>query len=858
MSSFINLVEELKRIGLAEAEAFDLGIGLDPLLNEFVYNIPSLPDEAKIHRLRTIAEYYKKIYNQSGNVKLAYTETRKWAMQTFVKHHIDKRRKELGLTESEFSDYTKDVYTNIHKEYDSLKKQAQAVLDKSHLKGVKVVKVALSGSYARRTPTEDSDIDIKVYYTGRPVAGSNWDKDSIKSEVAMTLAGNIGGDWGAYDVHAQPLSESLNESIDEGRFTEVYHVAPESQRDSIRKYGLNPRKAPYDISTDGNRLYVFGNFDEARWYRAVQENQPADGVYEPFDIYSLQVSKEALKKDYGLSSGDIGDDSAYSIAPKNIISFKRLTESIDEKEQFFLDRTNKHRALVNKAIDKIVNTGLEWKEFDENELVARGKVHDQSKFEEPEKTPYIDLTWRKKNGQKDTTPEINQATLHHVLDNEHHPEYWNPSEANISKECRDESDKCIDATKMPPLAIAEMVSDWKAMSDELGTNSAREWFEKQRNVRWHFSLEQENLINRLLVALEKDEVKESEDLDKAAAEIQDLINVQANDPIVKDKIEGDYFRGLANGMIVAKACVDGEDPKFVNPDGSIDEAANGQYLYHVTFTKKVPIIKREGLRPLRTSNWVKAGDNRYGKGEIFAFEDASDAVRWAGRMDWEFNTDTGSGKISIIKIRNSGNWEEDTNDPLSHIGSRGRWVKKLEPVPPTDILSSVPVTSEMIKRLVQSRDDSGTSGDMSDILEARNRPLEYQDKNQEVVVHQEWNNASFRYDLEGAGDIFRELCNSYNDPGYVNEKVRRLEYLLERYAQGIHPDDSIETAWEVDKDKMDQMLALWIKQPTVTKEQELAKNLNIELIKGNIPEVRILLRQIKNLKFEDMKLRIKE
>jgi len=40
---------------------------------------------------------------------------------------------------------------------------------------------------------------------------------------------------------------------------------------------------------------------------------------------------------------------------------------------------------------------------------------------------------------------------------------------------------------MPDIAIAEMIADWQAMSEELKKNSAREWFDKQKDVRWHFS-----------------------------------------------------------------------------------------------------------------------------------------------------------------------------------------------------------------------------------------------------------------------------------------------------------------------------------------------------------------------------------
>jgi hypothetical protein len=51
--------------------------------------------------------------------------------------------------------------------------------------------------------------------------------------------------------------------------------------------------------------------------------------------------------------------------------------------------------------------------------------------------------------------------------------------------------------------VIEMVCDWYAMSQELKTNTAREWFNKQKNVRWKFTSIQEELIEKTLTVLEK-------------------------------------------------------------------------------------------------------------------------------------------------------------------------------------------------------------------------------------------------------------------------------------------------------------------------------------------------------------------
>lgn len=185
------------------------------------------------------------------------------------------------------------------------------------------------------------------------------------------------------------------------------------------------------------------------------------------------------------------------------MGFNSLFENIisqDEKEKWFIERTNNHIHLVQGACQKIVDNYPEFKE-----LIEHGKKHDASKFEEPERTPYIELSWRKKEGNKETTDEINKATIHHIKTNSHHPEYHlkDKEEANINSKDRDKSDKVVDVSVMPDLDIAEMVADWQAMSEELKTNTAREWFNKVKDVRWHFSQQQEELIDRLLKVFEE-------------------------------------------------------------------------------------------------------------------------------------------------------------------------------------------------------------------------------------------------------------------------------------------------------------------------------------------------------------------
>lgn len=137
----------------------------------------------------------------------------------------------------------------------------------------------------------------------------------------------------------------------------------------------------------------------------------------------------------------------------------------------------------------------------------------------------------------------------------------------------------------------------------------------------------------------------------------------------------------------------------------LEEKAS-DYLYHVTHTKKVPLIKKKGLLGMQTSNWVKAGDmSRYGSGEIYAFEHPADAVQWAAKMDWAFDPkEMGKGNISIVRIKKSKGWEIDENDPISQAGKKGNWLKIKRKIFPNEIIDSVPITLEITKKLVKGED----------------------------------------------------------------------------------------------------------------------------------------------------------
>lgn len=168
------------------------------------------------------------------------------------------------------------------------------------------------------------------------------------------------------------------------------------------------------------------------------------------------------------------------------MKLKNIAEDISTKPteamvRNFEKRTNEHINRVAKNLRRLYEkTDLG------NELLERASVHDDSKYSEEEKEPYIWITefHRCKNTGIDFEypPGIKEQTvkaaLHHVTTNRHHPEYHaSPSE-------------------MSDIDIVEMVCDWTAMAQELGENggSAKGWADKNVNKKWNFSDDQVDLI----------------------------------------------------------------------------------------------------------------------------------------------------------------------------------------------------------------------------------------------------------------------------------------------------------------------------------------------------------------------------
>lgn len=181
-----------------------------------------------------------------------------------------------------------------------------------------------------------------------------------------------------------------------------------------------------------------------------------------------------------------------------------------EMVQHFDERTNEHIKRVQKYAYRLT------KEFSEVATLNNTiEHHDNSKFYEPEYTPYLFVSWSYKCKAKgipfevsyDIKSKMHQATTHHVLTNSHHPEFWSEDRDPINKDDRDSAAKLIDATRMPDYALAEMVADWSAMAEEYKNPGPYKWAEDNINVRWKFTDKQIELIYKYIDFLWEDKVQ---------------------------------------------------------------------------------------------------------------------------------------------------------------------------------------------------------------------------------------------------------------------------------------------------------------------------------------------------------------
>ena len=184
----------------------------------------------------------------------------------------------------------------------------------------------------------------------------------------------------------------------------------------------------------------------------------------------------------------------------NITGFPEMNTEIvkptAEMELYFRDYLKRHIKMVSENAMRLYEAGF----VDSDTVVSIALCHDQSKFYEPEYTPYVKRKWfeRETNTEmyRKMGDDVKDAIVHHVKNNKHHPEYWSGDYRGF-----DTAEPCH-VFNMPERYVIEMICDWTAMGQELG-NTARAWYGKTKNSRWIFDTTTDDLIRRWLEIFDK-------------------------------------------------------------------------------------------------------------------------------------------------------------------------------------------------------------------------------------------------------------------------------------------------------------------------------------------------------------------
>lgn len=146
-----------------------------------------------------------------------------------------------------------------------------------------------------------------------------------------------------------------------------------------------------------------------------------------------------------MPSAEEGDTKKRKISNKEEISVEELEARRKEWEK--IEGITRHIRLVQDNCFKLAKGlhALGETEF-ARKLIARSMVHDNSKFS--------GIEWAYLHRGVEDQDAWKLAHMQHVSTNDHHPEFYENT----------------DHSQMSRLAVAEMICDWKARSDEFGSD----------------------------------------------------------------------------------------------------------------------------------------------------------------------------------------------------------------------------------------------------------------------------------------------------------------------------------------------------------------------------------------------------
>lgn len=156
------------------------------------------------------------------------------------------------------------------------------------------------------------------------------------------------------------------------------------------------------------------------------------------------------------------------------VSKPKITRKVKRQIDSTLDKINRISRHIRNVRDNCFILGTKLIQEGNIELgkklIANGFLHDHSKFDGIEFEFMGPATPTEEDNAK---LKFKIAVHQHQKTNPHHPEYWSQGMKG-----------------MPDVYLAELAADWKARSEEFGTN-LREWIDNTAIKRWNLTKEDE-------------------------------------------------------------------------------------------------------------------------------------------------------------------------------------------------------------------------------------------------------------------------------------------------------------------------------------------------------------------------------
>ena len=281
-----------------------------------------------------------------------------------------------------------------------------------------------------------------------------------------------------YDSIVKAELDNLNKWLDKYGFEAELVSDYEFDNDSVGMFlnTIQDNASVFPIALNKDVINNFAKGDKEELVYAIRGtlwHEAGHGIYEFLnDVYELDDEEETVEEFARYKE----DSYLFDVLQDYMKQDESLNESKQDYQKKFDERTRAHIERVNKYAKKID------REYPN---------HDSDKFNEL----YDGYSLMSKdNVTKEEQALIDDATFKHVRDNEHHCEHW-VDEKDIEGFSRDNPTPhgCLDCSKMPKSALEEMCCDWCAMSEEFN-NTPFEWYEKNKDTRWHFNEKQDKFI----------------------------------------------------------------------------------------------------------------------------------------------------------------------------------------------------------------------------------------------------------------------------------------------------------------------------------------------------------------------------